>query len=64
MAVIPHGPDGAQVHEVYEAKPGDFLGPRKTPAKEVPKNHIHKDEDYHDRQKKGNENFDGLEKGI
>jgi hypothetical protein len=64
VLVVPHGPDGTQVHQVYEAKPGDFLGPRKTLAKDVPKHHIHKDKDYHDRQKEGNENFNTPEKGI
>jgi hypothetical protein len=64
VLVVPHGPDGTQVHQVYKAKPGNFLGPRKTLAKEVSKNHIHKDKDYHGRQKEGNENFNTPEKGI
>jgi hypothetical protein len=64
MLVIPHGPDGTQVHQVYEAKPGNFLGPGKAFAEQVPEHHVHKDEDYHDHQEKSNENFNSPKKGI
>jgi hypothetical protein len=64
VLVIPHGPDRTQVDQIYEAKPGDFLGPGKAFAEQVPERHIHKNEEYHNRQKKGNEHFNSLKKGI
>jgi hypothetical protein len=64
MLVIPHGPDGTQVYQIYETKPGYFLGPCKPFAEQVPEYNIHKNEEYHNRQKEGNENFNGLKKSI
>jgi hypothetical protein len=64
VLVVPHGHNGTQVYEVYEAKSGDFLGPRETLAEQVPENHVHKDKDYHNSQKKRDENFNGPEKDI
>jgi hypothetical protein len=64
VLVIPHGAYGTQVYQIYEAKPGYFLGPSEPFAEQVAEYHIHKDEDYHNRQKKGNKNFNRLKKGV
>jgi hypothetical protein len=64
VLVIPHSRYGTKVHQIYEAKPGNFLGPRKTLAEQVPENYIHKNKNDHKRQKKGDQNSHGLKKGI
>jgi hypothetical protein len=64
VLVIPHGLNGTQVHQIYEAKTGNFLGPRKAFAEQVPENYIHKNKNDHERQKKGDQNSYSLKKGI